>query len=358
MGHLYRQRKKRPDGTEWVSPTWTAAYYKNGRLVQRNTKTDNEIKARKLMTRWEGDPNAPSPKVEKILIDELAKDYLTDYKKNRRKTVDQAETYAERILYSFGGRRANSITKSEIDEYQLGMQEAGYANATINRDMSALHRMYNLGLESGKVQMVPVIHKLKESNRRKGFFGDVEHLAVIEKAPFWLQVLSDLARTYGFRKQEAKTLLWSQIDFARKEIRLWAGETKNDEPRVIVMTEAIHAKLLKLHEETEALEKQRGIQILNVFHRNGRPVKDFRALWRRLCKDAKVTRLFHDYRRTAVRNMERAGVPRSVAMNITGHKTETIYKRYAITDAASMREATAKIEALQNGQIEVPQDEK
>ncbi len=349
MGHLYRETKKRADGTVWESPTYTAAYYKNGELVRQNTRTGDEKKAQRMMTRWEGDPNALSPKVQKVLIDELAKDYVNDYTKNHRKTVDQAKKYKERILYSFGGRRASSITKTEIDEYQIAMQEAGYANGTINRDISALHRMYQLGVEAGKVQMIPVMHKLKENNRRTGFFGDVEHLAVMEKAPFWLQVLSAIAKTYGFRKEEVTRLQWPQIDFANREIRLWAGDTKNDEPRVIVMTEQIYQMLLKLRKETVALEKEKGIQILNVFHRNGRPVKDFRGLWKKLCADAKVTRLFHDYRRTAVRNMELAGVPRSTAMTITGHKTETIYKRYAIQDRRSMKDATARIEALQNG---------
>jgi len=74
-------------------------------------------------------------------------------------------------------------------------------------------------------------------------------------------------------------------------------------------------------------------------------VKDFRGLWENACKAAKVERLFHDYRRTAVRNMERARVPRSAAMNITGHKTESIYRRYAIVDQETMDDATARIEA-------------
>ena len=50
-------------------------------------------------------------------------------------------------------------------------------------------------------------------------------------------------------------------------------------------------------------------------------------------------------RRSAVRTFERAGVPRSVAMSIVGHKTESIYRRYAIVDEAMQREPAARLDA-------------
>ena len=53
----------------------------------------------------------------------------------------------------------------------------------------------------------------------------------------------------------------------------------------------------------------------------------------------------HDMRRSAVRTFERAGVPRSVAMSIVGHKTASIYRRYAIVDEAMQREAAARLDA-------------
>ena len=66
------------------------------------------------------------------------------------------------------------------------------------------------------------------------------------------------------------------------------------------------------------------------------------------CKDAGLSgRIPHDFRRTAVRNLERAGVPRSTAMKMVGHKTASIYQRYAIAEEGMLREAGDKLERLQ-----------
>ena len=84
-----------------------------------------------------------------------------------------------------------------------------------------------------------------------------------------------------------------------------------------------------------------------VFHRRGKPIKDFYGAWRLACKQAGVPqRIPHDFRRTAVRNLERAGVPRSVAMKITGHKTEAVYRRYAIVSEADLSEGLKKLARL------------
>jgi len=76
----------------------------------------------------------------------------------------------------------------------------------------------------------------------------------------------------------------------------------------------------------------------------GQPRSEFRKAWARACKGAGCPGMLrHDFRRTAARNLERAGVPRSVAMKITGHRTEAVYRRYTITSEADQREAAARL---------------
>ncbi len=109
--------------------------------------------------------------------------------------------------------------------------------------------------------------------------------------------------------------------------------------------------LRRQREWTSALERATGQIVPRVFHRNGKPIGEFRKAWHTACQKAGCPgRIPHDFRRTAVRNLERAGVPRSVAMKLTGHRTESVYRRYAIVSEADLREGVGKLAALRRGE--------
>src|SRR5262249_24613466 len=109
----------------------------------------------------------------------------------------------------------------------------------------------------------------------------------------------------------------------------------------------LEALLRAQREHTSALEREQGRLIPWVFHRAGKPIRSPHAAWRRACRESEVPgRLIHDLRRTAVRRFERAGGPRCVAMKLSGHKTESIYRRYAIVSEADLAEGVRRVAAL------------
>jgi integrase len=108
----------------------------------------------------------------------------------------------------------------------------------------------------------------------------------------------------------------------------------------------LRAVLERRLQVTRRCERAQGRIIALVFHRNGREIKAMRRSWTSACRQAGVPALLlHDLRRSAVRNLERASVSRSVAMKLTGHKTENVYRRYAIVAEGDLIQAGQKLSA-------------
>jgi integrase len=152
----------------------------------------------------------------------------------------------------------------------------------------------------------------------------------------------------GWRiRSEVLPLQWRQVDFQAGTVRLEPGTTKNKDGRTFFLTPEMRTCLEAQRAATEALQRRTGCIIPWVFHRDRTPMKSFWKAWKTACKAAGAPgRIPHDFRRTAVRNLERAGVPRSVAMKMVGHKTEAIYRRYAIVSDADLQEAAKKLAAV------------
>jgi integrase len=163
------------------------------------------------------------------------------------------------------------------------------------------------------------------------------------------ELLPRFAYLTGWRKGEVQGLTWRQVDLRAGVVRLEPGTTKNGEGRSFPFSDfpQLSELLHQQRESTSRFERATGRIVPRVFHRQGLPVRSFRKAWANACAAAGVPgRLFHDLRRTAVRNLERAGVPRSWAMKLTGHKTESVYRRYAIVSEADLSAGVGKVAAL------------
>ena len=201
----------------------------------------------------------------------------------------------------------------------------------------------------------PYLPTVEVWNTRTGFFEEPEFRSVLSHLPDHLRPVAEFAYLTGWRKQEILTLQWPQIALHAGTIRLEPGSTTNDEGRTFPFPcyPPLKELLEALRARTEAFQQASGMIVPWVFHRNGRPIKDYRGSWKKACEAAQVPgRIPHDFRRTAVRNLERAGVPRSVAMKLTGHKTESVYRRYAIVSESDLSEGVAKLAALHQAHLD------
>lgn len=274
----------------------------------------------------------------------------TDYKANGRKSTKRLTTSLGHLREFFGdSARALDITTDRIRRYIAHGQDEGAANASIRKELAALKRAFNLALQAERLSSKPHIPNVKVNNTREGFFEPGELEAVIAELPEPVKPVVRFAALTGWRKGEVLPLQWSQVDFEAGTVRLAPGSTKNEEGREFPfrVLPPLAELLEDQRERTRALERDRGEVIPHVFHRKGRAIKSIRSAWNGACERAGLEGwLFHDLRRTAVRNLERAGVPRSVAMKLTWHKTESVYRRYAIADSKALEEGVEKLAKL------------
>ena len=146
-------------------------------------------------------------------------------------------------------------------------------------------------------------------------------------------------------RSEILTLKWHQIDFARGRVHLNpAGTVKNMDGRVFPFTEELERCLKEQRVLTDTIQREKGIVIPWAFHRSGKRIRDFRGAWASARVKAGIPgRIPHDLRRTAVRNLVRAGIVERVAMQMTGHKTRSVFERYNIVSEDDLRQAAERL---------------
>ena len=248
------------------------------------------------------------------------------------------------------GIKVSSVTVDMIDKFKTQRKAEGASNATINRSLGALRRMFALAIERGSLKYAPFIKMLPEAEARTGFLEVQEYDKLYEALPDYVKPILQIGFYTGMRLGEIKNLTWSHVDLANNVIRLEDQDVKNSQGREIPLIDGLPNILEKLRQANPTAE----YVFLGV---SGKQIKSFRKAWARACETAGLKNfLFHDLRRSAVRNLVRAGVPRGVAMKITGHKTEEVFERYNITDSKDIKSAGESVaEYLNQKRLEAAQ---
>ena len=287
-------------------------------------------------------------------VDELLTDMLQDMEIRGRKNLRGAQGKVNKHLRPYFGKlRVARVTSSTLAKFikYCQAQEPAPAAGTINGHLAALRRAFTLGYHATppKVARVPKFPMLRLNNARQGFFEMEEYEALYRELPPELRPILCAGFFTGCRRGEIMALRWTQVDLERAQIRLERGTTKNDEPRTIPLV----PQLLEVLRMQKTIREQNWPGSPWVFfrHATGKRIKRFNGTWDAACRRAglwdaerdKPTKLFHDLRRSAVRNMERGGVPRKVAMSISGHKTESVYNRYNIVNEADLQAGAARL---------------
>jgi integrase len=312
--------------------------------------------------RWVG------PQQDRVMLTDLLDALVLDYKNNGRKSLSTLEAHLKPLRAAFPLDAAIHVTETRIEKYKAERLVAR-APATVNRELAALRRAFALAVKQRRISAAPGIEMLAENNARQGFAEPADFEAVVNHLPEYLQGFARFAYASGWRKGELKTLEWSAVDKDNTRVVLRREHSKNGEPRVIPLVGELGDIIARQRGQRE-YKTATGESALSlyVFHRAGQPIGDFRKAWAAACiaagfaspkldcdgqpvLDAKgetvlqPSLIFHDLRRSAVRNFDREGVTQSVAMAITGHKTASVYRRYRIVNEEDIRTGLERAQA-------------
>jgi integrase len=350
MGFCFKRRHFRKGKEVLQGRTWWIQYSRAGKKIRESSGSTKLAPAKRLLKLREGMIAQGAPitqKTNSATMNELYADVELDWKCNGRRTLKHLKRrWRKHLQPFFHKKKAALICTSDMRRFAVLRLEGGAAPAEVNRELAIVRRMLNLGVQNGKMLNRVFVPMLKESSPRSGFFEHEQYLAVCNQLAEPLRPLITVAYVTGWRvNSELLPLQWRNVDFGAGRITLDPGTTKNDAARTFPLTQDLRAILENQKLKTEELQRKRGIVIPWVFHRNGRQIRAFRIAWCDACKRAGVAgRIPHDLRRTAVRNLVRAGIPERVAMQMTGHKTRSVFERYNIVSEGDLTMAAQKLD--------------
>ncbi|OFV84990.1 MAG: hypothetical protein A2W26_04690 [Acidobacteria bacterium RBG_16_64_8] len=340
-------------------PRGTGSVYKRGRVwwirVCHGAKPESSGSVRKadaqdlldkrLAEASVGRLMGPSP--GRATYADLEAMLLADLRANRRRSADDVEKFRLPHLRAFfGDMPAKDITYDVVTGY-VARRLVTASPSTVSYETKLLGRMFKIAYRAGKVDRVPAFPTVSiGDNARKGFCSPEEAELIIEHLPDHAGPVVRTMYLTGWRTGEILGLTWARVDFGEGMMRLDARHTKTGRPREFPFGQLPElAELLReQHQHTSTLARERGRVIPWVFHLDGEPLGSIRSAWRTAVKKAGLPGLRpHDLRRSAARNLVRAGVSEGVVMKLCGWRTRHMFDRYNVADKRDLVEGVGRL---------------
>jgi integrase len=354
-GGLFRNEKK--------SQNWYAQYYQDGRQIRVSTGTAIKAEAIQKLRKLMGDRDdglVPVSDMKKLRYADLREMLIESYVGQKRKSLKAKADGSEYIAGLTAldeacgfkqedgkvvdkGLRMTALTSDFARRFARERREKGTGNAAINRSLAALRHMLKLAKEDGKISNVPSIKLQKEPDARTGFVEPEKFAELLNLLPSHLRPLIQFLYDTGVRVGEALQIEWGQVDFDARIIALTSAQTKNSEARILTIFSHLASLLADARREGKVFDGT-----------------NLRKEWMTACAacglgtkievkgkpyDPRYEGLrLHDLRRSAIRNLIRSGVSETVSMKISGHKTNSVFKRYNITSTEDITKAMQAVE--------------
>lgn len=332
-----------------VGNCWHVRYSNHGRQIRESTGIrigDNEAvsrsKAEKFLKRRlvEIAANKFTPQQDKLTVEDVLTALEARYRMEGRRSLKSMTFVLAHVRRIFRGYRAIDVTGPKLRDYVNQRKAGGAAPASIRRELAHLRTALRLAVDDGRLSTVPKIPTVRVDNTRQGFVesGDFERLRA--ELPKALREYAMFLYLSGWRSNEAKLLEWRDVDIEAGEIKLRPENNKTAKPRTLPLFGELAEVITRLYAE-------RRLESRLVFTRpDGRPIRDIGKTWTKAAARAGLGKLTpHDCRRSAVRNLVRAGISQHIAQSWTGHTTASVFARYDIVSTDDLKHAAERLNA-------------
>jgi integrase len=277
----------------------------------------------------------------KVLFSQAAEGFL-EYSKSRKRSHKDDRQLVGVLVAHFGNRVLETLTPDAVEAFVNQLRPQGpkgrpLAPATLNRYVACLKAIVNRAMMNNLIDRNPIrgVKLFKENNVRDRVIGREEFLRLQAVCAEHLVPIVTLAYRTGMRKGEILGLRWEQLHLAERVILLNPQDTKTNEAREVPLDDALVELFRRI---------PRVLGCPNVFTAQGKPVADIKTAFIAACRRAGIENFrFHDLRHCAVTNLRKAGVPQNVIMSISGHKTDSMLRRYDKVDREDRKAALDRV---------------